>query len=138
LRRHSAGEYQQREYKSSHQSPFRFRFEAKQFRLQYSMPSRAAKWARVWGDPTATVRSNGKGFGRKCRSQAGVAPDSLATRRNGLSTVGQQSERTGSPLIYDSTTMECEIEAAIEWRVQERTLSSPAINGVSSSESKLD
>ena len=30
--------------------------------------------------------------------------------------------------------MECEIEAAIEWRVQERALSSPVINGVSSSD----
>ena len=57
--------------------------------------------------------------------KSGVAPDSRATRQNGLSTVGQQCERTGSLVTCHSTTMECEIEAAIEWRVQERDLSSP-------------
>jgi len=92
----------------------------------------------VWGDPHSDGEERAHGLWRILRSKAGVAPDSPATRQNGLSTVGRQSERTGSPVTYDSTTMECEIEAAIEWRVQERALSSPAINGVSSSESKLD
>ena len=79
----------------------------------------------VWGDPHSDGEERGHGLWRILRSKAGVAPDSPATRQNGLSTVGQQSERTGSPVTYDSTTMECEIEAAIEWRMQERTLSSP-------------
>ena len=55
-------------------------------------------------------------------AKAGVAPDTPATPQNGLSTVGQQSERKRSPVTYDATTMECEIETAIEWGVQERTL----------------
>jgi len=86
----------------------------------------------VWGDPHSDGEERGHGLWRILRSKAGVAPDSPATRQNGLSTVGRQSERTGSPLTYGSTTMECEIEAAIEWRVQEPALWSPSINGVSS------
>jgi len=76
----------------------------------------------VWGDPHSDGEERGHGLWRILRSKAGVAPDSPATRQNGLSTVGQQSERTGSPVTYDATTMECEIEMPIEWGVQERTL----------------